>query len=127
MLILVMTVSVVALSRNMEPDCILQQRENPDAVVEDHFVNNLVSTFHTIYERMRYPEIYMCLVYFVLQGLLVPNYDDLHYIFLTEKCGLTTYMYDFLNLFTYIGTLALTVAYNQYLSKNFDARRLIQI
>ena len=66
MLILVMTVSVVALSRNMEPDCILQQRENPDAVVEDHFVNNLVSTFHTIYERMRYPEIYMCLIYFVL-------------------------------------------------------------
>lgn len=61
---------------------------------------------------MRYPEIYMALLYFVLQGLLVPNYDDLHYIFLTEKCGITTFMYDFLNVLTFVGTLGLTVAYN---------------
>lgn len=35
---------------------------------------------------MSHREISMALLYFVIQGLLVPNYDDLHYIFLTEKC-----------------------------------------
>ena len=62
-------------------------------------------------------EIYLCLLYFWLQGLLVPNFDDLHYIFLTEKCGMKKFMYDFLNAFSYIGTIFFTVMYSKYLSR----------
>lgn len=69
----------------------------------------------------------MALLYFVIQGLLVPNYDDLHYIFLTEKCHIQTYMYDALNLLTYIGTLTLTLAFNLYLAKTMNVRDLIQV
>ena len=43
----------------------------------------------------------------------MPNYDDLHYIFLTEKCGLKPYMYDYINVVTYIGVLFFTIVYSQ--------------
>jgi hypothetical protein len=65
---------------------------------------------------MSHSEIYLCLLYFWLQGLFVPNFDDLHYIFLTEKCGMKKYMYDFLNVLSYVGTIFFTIMYNKYLS-----------
>lgn len=73
---------------------------------------------------MSHKEIYLCLLYFWLQGLLVPNFDDLHYIFLTEKCGMKKFMYDFLNVFSYVGTIFFTVMYNKYLTR-VQARTLI--
>lgn len=45
---------------------------------------------------------------------MVPNFDDLHYIFLTEKCGMKSYMYDYINVVTYIGVLFFTVIYSKY-------------
>lgn len=73
---------------------------------------------------MSHNEIYLCLLYFWLQGLFVPNFDDLHYIFLTEKCGMKKFMYDFLNVFSYVGTIFFTMMYNKYLSR-MQARTLI--
>jgi hypothetical protein len=49
----------------------------------------------------------------------------MHFVFLTEKCGITNYMYDFLNILTYAGMFVLCVAYNQCLSQ-FEVRKLIQ-
>lgn len=75
---------------------------------------------------MSYPQVYLSLLYFGMQGLLVPNFDDLHYIFLTEKCGMKKFMYDFLNVFSYIGTIFFTVLYNKYLF-NCQVRKLIMV
>ena len=66
---------------------------------------------------MKYDEIWLCLAYFVLQGLLVPNFDDMHFVFLTERCNISNYMYDFLNLWTFAGQFCLCIAFNQYLSQ----------
>ena len=55
----------------------------------------------------------------------MPNFEDLHYVFLTEKVQMSTYMYDFLNLFAYVGVMLLTVVYNRYLSK-MEVKTLIQ-
>lgn len=74
---------------------------------------------------MSYKEVHLSLLYFGLQGLLVPNFDDLHYIFLTEKCGMKKFMYDFLNVLSYVGTIIFTVVYNKYLT-NVQVRTLIQ-
>ena len=74
---------------------------------------------------MRYTEVSLCLVYFILQGLCVPNFDDIHYVYLTETCGLSSYMYDFLNILAYAGAFVMCIAYNQYLSQ-YEVRRLIQ-
>ena len=41
-------------------------------------------TFSTIYSVLKYKEFYLTLVFFFVQGLILPNFDDLHYIFLTE-------------------------------------------
>lgn len=111
-LITILTVSVAALSRNMEPEIVLEQRENPDKKVGNDFVKNLKSTFTTICRRMKYEEVWLCLLYFVLQGLLVPNFDDMHFVFLTERCSISNYMYDFLNLWTFAGQFCLCIAYN---------------
>lgn len=73
---------------------------------------------------MSHKEVYLSLLYFGLQGLFVPNFDDLHYIFLTEKCGMKKFMYDFLNVFSYIGTIFFTILYNRYLT-NVQVRKLI--
>lgn len=74
---------------------------------------------------MAHKEIQLCLFYFILQGLLVPNFDDMHYVFLTDKCGITTYMYDFLNILSYAGQFFFCFIYSQWLS-TFEVRRLIQ-
>lgn len=85
---------------------------------------NLKKTFEIICDKLGQPEVCLCLGYFWVQGLLVPNYDDLHYIFLTEKCGMQKFMYDLLNLLTYIGVIFFTVLYNRCLT-HFEVGSLI--
>jgi ABC-type protease/lipase transport system fused ATPase/permease subunit len=47
----------------------------------------------------------------------MPNFDDLHYIFLTTTCEMEKYTYDFLNILTYVSILFFIVLYNQCLTK----------
>lgn len=49
----------------------------------------------------------------MIQGVIVPNFDDLHYIFLTETAGMSKSTYDFLNIIAYVGIVFFTVLYNQ--------------
>jgi ABC-type protease/lipase transport system fused ATPase/permease subunit len=47
----------------------------------------------------------------------MPNFDDLHYIFLTTTCQMDKYTYDFLNILTYVSILFFITLYNQCLTK----------
>jgi hypothetical protein len=47
----------------------------------------------------------------------MPNFDDLHYIFLTTSCQMDKYLYDFLNILTYVSILFFIILYNQCLTK----------
>lgn len=69
-------------------------------------------TFSAIWNVLRYKEFFLVLTFFFVQGLLLPNFDDLHYVFLTETLGMPKSTYDFLNLLTYVGILICTIVYN---------------
>ena len=57
-LITIMTISVAALSKNMEPEIVHLQIEAPsDSPVHDDFHKNIRSTFSTVCKRMRHTEI----------------------------------------------------------------------
>jgi len=66
---------------------------------------------------MSYKEFSLPLLFFFIQGILVPNFDDLHYIFLTEVVQMPKYEYDFLNTFSYVGILFFIFLYNQYFAR----------
>ena len=53
------------------------------------------------------------IIFFLLQGIVLPNFDDLHYCFLTEVIGMPKYTYDFLNVITYVACVIFTAIYNQ--------------
>lgn len=45
----------------------------------------------------------------------MPNFDDLHYVFLTEengKVGMPKYVYDYLNIITYVSIIFFTILFN---------------
>ena len=49
--------------------------------------------------------------------MFVPNFDDLHYVFLTSKVGMEKSTYDFLNILAYVGIIIITMIYNKFLTK----------
>ena len=72
--------TVANLAYNLEPEIVLKQREG--SPIEEVSVTN---TLTVIYEKVNKSEIKMCLLYFLMQGLIVPNFDDIHYMFLTDS------------------------------------------
>ena len=59
----------------------------------------------------------MPILFFLIQGLISPNLDDVHYVFLTETVGMPKWQYDFLNTISYVAMLVFIFFYSQYLSK----------
>ena len=77
----------------------------------------------------------MPLIFFFLQGLFVPNFDDLHYVFLTSNGHdeheegqhpegeeprhpiMEKYTYDFLNTIGYVSVILVTFLFILYWTK----------
>ena len=123
--IVLLFVSVIRLDSNLEPEIIISQRMSGDRR-DQNLLQNCSHTFETVLGQMKHPEIHLPLVYFLAQGILIPNFDDLHYIFLTERCGMKNFTYDFLNMLTYVGVVVLTLLYNSYLTR-VETKRLVTI
>jgi hypothetical protein len=70
------------------------------------------ATWSSICRLFRYREWYLPIFFFFIVGIVLPSFDDLHYIFLTTKCHMDKYMYDFLNTLTYVSLLGFVVLYN---------------
>ena len=51
-------------------------------------------------------------MFFLLQGVLMPNYDDIHYMFLTQTVGMPLHTYDFLNSLTYVSLITFIILFN---------------
>ena len=66
---------------------------------------------------MKFTEFSLTLLFFIINGILIPNFDDLHYIFLTEVVGMPKYEYDFLNTISYISILVVVFIFNQFLTQ----------
>ena len=69
-------------------------------------------TFSLICSLFKFKEWYLNLLFFFIIGVFLPNFDDLHYIFLTSLCNVDKYMYDFLNALTFVTLVILAVIYN---------------
>lgn len=70
------------------------------------------ATWSSICRLFRYKEWYLPMLFFFVVGIVLPSFDDLHYIFLTTKCQMDKYLYDFLNTLTYVSLLGFVVLYN---------------
>ena len=70
------------------------------------------ATWSSICRLFRHKEWYLPMLFFFVVGIVLPSFDDLHYIFLTTKCQMDKYMYDFLNTLTYVSLLGFVVLYN---------------
>ena len=69
---------------------------------------------------MRHREFSLSLLFFLIQGVLIPNFDDLQYVFLTDTDGqvrMPKYECDFLNVITYVAIIIFTCTYNFFLTK----------
>lgn len=84
--------------------------------VEETLCTSCSRTFRAICNLFRYGEWYLTLLFFLVVGIFLPNFDDLHYIFLTNTCNMDKYMYDFLNSLTFVSLLVLAIIYNQCLT-----------
>ena len=57
------------------------------------------------------------MLFFFIQGLIIPNLDDIHYFFLTHDAGMPRFEYNFLNIIVYISVIIVTILYNSYFDK----------
>ena len=84
--------------------------------VDETLCHSCSRTFRAICNLFGYKEWYLPLLFFLVIGIFLPNFDDLHYIFLTSVCDVDKYQYDFLNALTFVTLVALAVLYNQCLT-----------
>lgn len=74
-------------------------------------------TFREIGRLFGYKEFLLPMMYFLIQGILMPNFDDIHYVFLTEEIGMPKYRYDFLNCAAYVSMVLFICLYGAYFSR----------
>jgi hypothetical protein len=87
-----------------------------EALLEQTLCQSCSYTFRKIWSVLKYKEFFLPLLFFVINGFLLPNFDDLHYVFLTEKCGMSKSTYDFLNIITYVSLIIFIAIYNQFMT-----------
>ena len=98
--------------RDLEERRNLIQFENNTEEDNETLMQSCSRTFSSIGGLFRFNEFLLPMGFFFIQGLLLPNFDDLHYMFLTEIIGMPKYEYDFLNIIAYISIFMTTIAYN---------------
>lgn len=84
-----------------------------DSVYQDTFAQSCGRTFTALGSLFRHKEFSLPIAFFFINGIFVPNFDDLHQIFLTQVIGMPSYVYEFLNILNYIGILFFTMLINQ--------------
>jgi hypothetical protein len=83
-----------------EDGIIIEFNSSQDSALNDTLCQSCGRTFKSIWRLLKYSEFSFPLIFFFIQGILLPNFDDLHYVFLVETVGMPKYEYDFLNTIT---------------------------
>lgn len=94
----------------------MDMQESEGSIPDDPLGRTCSKNLSDLCGILKYKELYLFLIYFFITGLLLPNIDDLHYVFLTETIGMPKYTYDFLNTLMFVGLLICTVLFNQLLA-----------
>ena len=77
-----------------------------------------------IYRALKNEEIHRPLVFFVMMGFVIPTYDNVHYYFLLNTCGMSIYQYDMLSILSFVGVAFGTLVYLRFL-RNIEVWKLI--
>lgn len=78
-----------------------------------------------IREAMRIPQIYRAILFFLLNGLIVPSFGDFSYYFSINIVQFSKFTVSMLTLIGFITLLTGTMAYERWL-KNYEVRKLLQ-
>jgi len=85
---------------------------------------NLKTNILMIYDSIQNKEIYMPLIFFIVTGFMVPNYDDVTYYFLLNFCQISHQQYTYLAMNQSLGVIIGLIVYVKYL-KNVEVWKLI--
>jgi hypothetical protein len=96
-----------------EEQNLIEFESSRDSTYHETLCSSCSRTFSQVCYLFKFKEWYLPITFFLIQGVLIPNFDDLHYMFLTEIAGMPKYEYDFLNILTYVGILFFVVLYNK--------------
>ena len=77
-----------------------------------------------IYRALRNEEIHRPLIFFLMLGFVIPTFDNIHYYFLLNTCGMTLTEYDLLSILSYVGVAIGTLIYLKFL-RNVEVWKLI--
>lgn len=84
---------------------------------ESHYNEGLCRScgrvFRTVCKLFKFKEFTLPIVFFLVQGILIPNFDDIHYDFLTDHAGMSKSTYDYLNIILYVSILLIIYLVNQ--------------
>jgi hypothetical protein len=92
---------------------LIEFESSHDSAYNETLCHSCSRTFSQVCYLFKFKEWYLPIAFFLVQGILIPNFDDLHYMFLTEIVGMPKYEYDFLNIITYVGILFFVLLYNK--------------
>lgn len=119
-LIFGLLIAAICLDKNNEPE-ILRLTKEERARLGERSPENLGAscslTFSSIWRLLSYRQFFLPILFFFIQGAISPNFDDVHYVFLTETVQMPKWQYDFLNTISYVAMLVFIFFYSQYLSK----------
>jgi len=80
--------------------------------------------FKLIWEAMKNKEILNGILFFVITGCIIPNFEDVQYYFLIDTCHLTKDQYDYLNICQSVGIIFGITAF-VFKLKQYDVWKLI--
>ena len=102
-----------------EPEIIRMSDEDRKKLREDDELSaNCSLTFGEIGRLFGYKKFFLPVLFFLLQGLVLPKFDDIHYIFLLEEVDMEKYSYTYLNGISYASLLLFTILYGAFFSRS---------
>jgi hypothetical protein len=70
-----------------------------------------------LYRALENEQIHRPLTFFIMMGLVIPTYDNIHYYFLLNTCGMSPSEYDLLSILNFVGIVVGTIIYLKFLRK----------
>jgi len=100
------------------------ERDESDEEQEGDFLSKLTENLKQIASAIIMPEILLTLLYFVLNGLLSPDFGDFSYYFMLNVAGISKFQYSLLGTIGQFTGVFGTLFYEQYL-KTIEVRTIL--
>lgn len=68
-------------------------------------------------DTLRHKKIMNALTFFFITGMMLPQFEDIQFYFLLNKCGISQAEYDMMNIFQSVGILSGIILYMAVLTK----------